>query len=268
MFFALSKILTFLLQPSSLIWLACGVGLLLRERSRRLHRFGLWLLMAGLAALLVAGLSPLGNILLLPLESRFPGATPSSVPTPLAGIIVLGGAEDGWVSSGRSGLAVNEAAERITETARLATRHPEAKVVVTGGVAAFVSSGVEGSSAVAALLRDLGIAADRLIVETKSRNTYENASMTLPLINAKPGEAWLLVTSAYHMPRAVGIFRKAGLDVIPYPVDYRLRGPEDMGRWFKAIPEGLRRCDLAVKEWAGLIAYWLTGRTTAFFPAP
>ena len=82
------------------------------------------------------------------------------------------------------------------------------------------------------------------------------------------GERWVLVTSAYHMPRAVGIFRKNGFDVIPYPVDYRTRGWQDLGRLFESIPAGLQRTDLAVKEWAGLIAYRLMGRTDEVFPRP
>lgn len=268
MFFILSKILTFILQPSSLLWIAAITGFLLREWSSRLRRFGLWLALAGLAGLFLAGLSPLSNALVLPLEERFPVRTPSSIPSPVAGIIVLGGAEDGWVSAGRGALAVNEAAERITETVRLARAHPEAKVVVTGGVARLYGSDREGSTAVAALLEELGVAKDRLIVETHSRNTHENATKTLPLISAKPGETWLLVTSAYHMPRAVGVFRKAGLEVTAYPADFRMRGSEDLTRWFQSLPSGLKRFDLGAKEWIGLVAYRLTGRTSDFFPAP
>lgn len=268
MFFVLSKILTFLLRPSSLLWLALVAGLILREAVPRWRRAGLVLAVSAVAMLFVAGLTPLANVFILPLENRFPARTPDSVPAPVAGIIVLGGAEDGWVSAGRGGLAMNEAAERITESARLARAHPAAKVVISGGVAQLIGDGQEGSSAVANLLADLGIARDRLIVETQSRNTHENATRTLSLIAAKPGDTWLLVTSAYHMPRSVGIFRQAGLAVTAYPVDYRMRGSEDLKRWFWSTPDGLKRFDLAVTEWAGLIAYRLSGRTPELFPAP
>lgn len=268
MFFTLSKVLSFLLRPSSLIWLGLLGGLVMRERMPRWRRLSLEMTIGALVALFVAGLTPLSNVLILPLEDRFPVMTPQSVPTPVSGLIVLGGAEDGWVSAGRGGLALNEAAERITETARLALAHPQAKVVITGGVAKLMGEDAEGSNAVAALLRDLGIAQERLIVETRSRDTYENATLTLPLTGAKPGETWLLVTSAYHMPRAIGIFRKAGLNVHAYPVDFRLRGAEDLKRWFWTIPDGLKRFDLAVTEWAGLAAYRLSGRTSELLPAP
>jgi uncharacterized SAM-binding protein YcdF (DUF218 family) len=268
MFYTLSKVLTFLLQPSSALWLAIAAGFFLREWRPRWHRTGLVVSVISLVALFIAGLSPVSNALLLPLEDRFPAGQVNSVKKPVTGIIVLGGAEDGWISSGRGGLAVNEAAERITETLRLALAYPQAKVAITGGVARLLHEDKEGSSAVAAFFQDVGVSKDRLIVETQSRNTYENATRMLPLINAKPGETWLIVTSAFHMPRSVGVFRKAGLDVVAYPVDFRVRGSEDLTRWFPSLPAGLKRFDMVLKEWAGLIAYRLTGRTNTLFPAP
>lgn len=268
MFYTLSKVLTFLLQPSSALWLAIAAGFFLREWRPRWHRTGLVVSVISLVALFIAGLSPVSNALLLPLEDRFPAGQVNSVKKPVTGIIVLGGAEDGWISSGRGGLAVNEAAERITETVRLALAYPQAKVAITGGVARLLHEDKEGSSAVAALFQDVGVSKDRLIVETQSRNTYENATRMLPLIDAKPGETWLIVTSAFHMPRSVGVFRKAGLDVVAYPVDFRVRGSEDLTRWFPSLPAGLKRFDMVLKEWAGLIAYRLTGRTNTLFPAP
>lgn len=268
MFYTLSKVLTFLLQPSSALWLAIAAGFFLREWRPRWHRTGLVVSVISLVALFIAGLSPVSNALLLPLEDRFPAGQVNSVKKPVTGIIVLGGAEDGWISSGRGGLAVNEAAERITETLRLALAYPQAKVAITGGVARLLHEDKEGSSAVAAFFQDVGVSKDRLIVETQSRNTYENATRMLPLIDDKPGETWLIVTSAFHMPRSVGVFRKAGLDVVAYPVDFRVRGSEDLTRWFPSLPAGLKRFDMVLKEWAGLIAYRLTGRTNTLFPAP
>ena len=109
---------------------------------------------------------------------------------------------------------------------------------------------------------------ERLMFEDRSRNTSENALFSKEMAQPKPGERWLLVTSAYHMPRAIGIFRKAGFPVEAYPVDWRTRGPSDLWRPFDRLSEGLRRCDVVVREWAGLLAYWLTGRTSELFPAP
>lgn len=268
MFYPAAKVLTFFLQPSSLIWMLLLLGVVLCALGPRFRRAGLAASMMALIAMFIAGLSPLANALILPLENRFPEKSADPVGATVDGIIVLGGAEDGWVTSGRGTLALNEAAERITETARLATRFPNAKVVVTGGAARVFGRSEEGSTAVAELLTSLGVSRSRLIVETRSRNTFENATLTLPLTGARPGETWLLVTSAYHMPRAVGVFRQVGLNVTAFPVDYRLRGPQDVSRWFDSLPSGLKRFDMVAKEWMGLIAYRLTGRTSALFPAP
>ena len=118
------------------------------------------------------------------------------------------------------------------------------------------------------LLESLGVAKGRVVAEDKSRNTVENARFSRELAQPKPGERWLLVTSAYHLPRAVGIFRKAGFPVEAYPVDWRTRGTGDALRPFPTMGEGLRRTDTAMREWIGLAAYWVTGQTSELFPGP
>ena len=114
------------------------------------------------------------------------------------------------------------------------------------------------------MLTDMGVAPDRLILEAGARDTYENAVYLkaelgkLGLLG--PGKRWVLITSAYHMPRAMAAFRQAGLEVEPWPVDYRTRGRADLTRPFDKVSEGLRRVDVATREWVGLFAYWLAGR--------
>jgi uncharacterized SAM-binding protein YcdF (DUF218 family) len=70
------------------------------------------------------------------------------------------------------------------------------------------------------------------------------------------------------MPRAIGVFRRAGFPVEPYPVDWRTRGKEDALRPFATVADGLRRTDTAVHEWIGLFAYWVSGKSSELFPAP
>jgi uncharacterized SAM-binding protein YcdF (DUF218 family) len=265
--YTLAKTLALLAQPTTLAILCVVAGLWMMRRSpvRPLARRLAW---GGVAALAIGGLSPLGNLLVLPLEQRFASAPRPEAGTRVDGIILLGGFEDGWVSAGRGGLGLNESAERVTEGLRLALKHPEAKVVFTGGVGGLLTPGTEATGPVADFLSEAGIAKDRLILEGRSRNTYENALFTRELVDPKPGERWYLVTSAYHMPRAMGLFRKAGFDVIAYPVDYRTRGPEDGRRVFEKIPAGLMRVDLAVNEWLGLLAYRVLGRIDTLFPGP
>jgi uncharacterized SAM-binding protein YcdF (DUF218 family) len=267
MSFTLSKVLALVAQPSSLLALLLAAGLVLMQRGRR-ARLGSWFAWGALAGMVLGGILPLGNVIILPLEQRFAENRAPAPDDKLTGLIILGGFEDGWVSAGRGQLAVNESAERLTEGTRLALKHPEAKVVFTGGVGSLWPGGRDAVGPIAGFLREAGIADSRIILEGRSRNTYENALFTAELLAPKRGERWALVTSAYHMPRAVGVFRKAGFEVAPYPVDYRTRGPDDIWRPFDRIPAGLQRLDLAVNEWLGLVAYRLMGRIDEILPGP
>lgn len=265
MFYVLSKFLTALSYPSSLVAIMIGLGLMLGARERW-RPFGRKLTVIGFLAYLVLGISPLGNALVLVLEQRAAGYPQPDATDRFAGIIILGGFEDGWVSAGRPGLAVNESAERLTEGVRLARRYPDAKIVFTGGSGAIILPGADAAGPVGRYLTDIGIEPPRIILEDKSRNTHENAVFTRALLNPKPGERWLLVTSGYHMPRSVGIFRKAGFEITAYPVDFRTRDAGDALRIFESIPDGLKRVDMAVREYAGLLVYWLTGRSDSLWP--
>ncbi len=264
MFFSLSKILGFFAYPSNVLIVIGLIGLVLLLT--RFTRLASWLIVTSLVLIAVAGLSPLGNALILPLEERFPPWDASRGPPD--GIIVLGGMISPDVSGARGVVALNEAAERITAAAELARRYPSARIVLTGGSNALIFD--EGIEAVFAVreLEALGVARDRITAEEQSRNTIENAVFSRLVANPKPGERWVLVTSAYHMPRAMAVFRAVGFSVEAYPVDWRTRGPIDMVRPFASLGDGLRRTDTAVHEWVGLLAYRLTGKTAALFPGP
>lgn len=264
MFFPLSKILGFFAIPSNL---AISIGLLgLLLLPTRFARAGRALAFASLIVLAILGLSPVGNALMIPLEDRFPrwDATRGAPD----GIIVLGGAISPDVSAARDEVALNEAAERLTVAAELARRYPAARIVFSGGSGALIYD--EGAEAPFALrlLENLGIPRARILLEDRSRNTVENAIFSKALIQPEPGERWLLVTSAHHLPRAIGVFRKMGFPVEPYAVDWRTRGAADALRPFATLGDGLRRSDTAVREWVGLAVYWLTGRSSALFPGP
>jgi uncharacterized SAM-binding protein YcdF (DUF218 family) len=264
MFFVLSKVLGFFAIPSNVVIFAGILGALLWRT--RFARFGGWLAIGSLFLLAILGFSPAGNVLILPLEQRFPpwdhsGGAPD-------GIVVLGGAVTPDVSAARNDVALNEAAERMTAIAGLARRYPQARILFTGGTGAlFPGAGTEAEYA-GRLFASFGIAPERILLEDKSRNTVENAVVSKAIAQPKAGERWLLVTSAYHLPRAIGVFRRAGFLVEPYPVDWRTRGSDDALRPFPTLTDGLRRTDTAMREWVGLLAYWLTGRSSELFPGP
>jgi uncharacterized SAM-binding protein YcdF (DUF218 family) len=269
MFFYLAKALWFLLQPSTLIGFVIAYGAILIWTGWA--RWGRRFVTMGAVLLLLAGLSPLGNALILPLEDRFPRTDLDAPPTP-TGFIVLGGAEDRLVGLARHAPTLNEAGERMLETVVLSRRFPEAKIAFTGGGAGIFYKSDSEAEGAASLLTAMGVAPERLILEDKSRDTYENAVFLKAELERQgdlgPGKRWVLITSAFHMPRAMGSFRKAGLELDPWPVDYRTRGPVDLTRPFDKVSEGLRRVDTAAREWVGLLSYWLSGRSDALFPAP
>ena len=221
--------------------------------------------------MLIVGLSPLGNALILPLEDRFPRADLDAPPAP-TGFIVLGGAEDRLVGQARKAPTLNEAGERMLEAVALSRKFPDAKIAFTGGDAGiFYKSDTEAEGA-AALLVSMGVAPERLILESKSRDTYENAEF----LKAELERLGILdqeTLGADHL----GLPHAPRHGRVPQS---RSRSRSLAGR----LPDaGARRSHAAVRQSVGrlaprrhrchanglvLLSYWLTGRTDALFPAP
>ena len=263
MFFVLSKAAGFFAVPSNLIALAGIAGLCLLLARRR--RTGLALLIVSTVLLAIAGFSPLGNVLLLALTARFPQWQSANAPD---GIIVLGGAIDSEASVARNSVELDASGERILAMLRLGRRFPQARIVFSGGSGNLFMGSVSEAPIAAQLLQEFGVSRDRILLEEVSRTTAENATMLRAMLAPKSGERWLLVTSAFHMPRAIGAFRKAGFEVEAYPVDWRTRGWVDAAVPFDRLSSGLARTDVALHEWGGLVIYWLTGRSSELFPRP
>ena len=272
MFFYVAKVVWFFLQPSSLVLLALAGAWWFGRRERSLEGGSgavgrLTRLFTGLGlAMCLIGLSPVPNWLILPLEQRFARADLGGLP--IAGIVILGGGEDALIAFARHTHALNDAGERISEAVALARKLPDARVVFSGGSAALLPGVATEAVAVRGMLTDMGVAGERITTEERSRDTWENATFTKALIQPIAGERWLLVTSAWHMPRSIGVFRSAGFMVEAWPVDYRTRGWSDGVAFFQSPADGLRRLDLVAKEYAGMLAYWLKGRTSSLFPGP
>jgi uncharacterized SAM-binding protein YcdF (DUF218 family) len=263
MFFILSKIGEILLSPTHLVLLLAALGVMLLFT--RFAKAGRGLAAFCVAAMLAMFFVPLGEALVLPLENRFP-APPEDAPEP-DGVIVLGGSVDEDVSMAREHTALNDAAERLTALVELARRYPKARLVFTGGSASLLGATHTEAEAAERFFLEMGVEPGRVLYEGRSRNTWENAVETRALVAPKPTERWLLVTSAFHMPRSIGIFRRIGFPVVAYPVDYRTTGSV---RWTlqRKGPEALRLVETAAHEWLGLVVYRLTGKTDALLPAP
>jgi uncharacterized SAM-binding protein YcdF (DUF218 family) len=265
LFFAFSKTLGVILLPTNfLIGLGLvGVVLLFTRFASR----GRILVAASLVLLAICSFSPFGNLLLYPLEQRFPPwddtrGTPD-------GIVVLGGSIDPKLSEAHGVTVFKGSVDRIVAAAALAHRYPNARIVFSGGSANLISddSAKEADYAVSVFER-LGIAKSRVTMERHSRNTEENAEFSKALVAPKAGERWLLVTSAYHMPRSVGVFRKAGFSVEPYPADWHTGTDWTLWAPSAVASEGLAQVDIAVREWMGLAAYRISGKTSELLPGP
>jgi len=253
--FALGKAAGLVIRPD--LWLVLGLGLVVLGLMRG------WLTLARragaatLGAVLAIGFVPLGDLMLAPLESRHPAHPPLSR---IDGIVVLGGGEDAERSALHGQVQLNEGAERLTEGLRLARANPDARLVFTGGSGSFrdaFGGGLSGAEVAGRFWTELGFG--EALLEGSSRNTAENARATFALVAPTEGETWVLITSAFHMPRAVNSFRAAGWpDIQPWPVDYRTL-PLRRGLGWN-LDGNLLRMRTALNEYVGLLGWRLMGR--------
>jgi len=261
-FFTLSKWLWPLLAPAHLMLLLLLIAWLLLLSGRR--RRGLQLLSLLLLALLLLTWFPVGDALLYPLESRF--RTNPQLPQRVDGIVVLGGSVLPETSRYWQQLEVNEAAERLSAFVELARRYPEARLLFTGGNASLNPGRSTEASQVGRLFQAAGIR-ERVVMENQARNTAENAYYARQRLVPKKGERWILITSAYHMPRSIGVFCRQDWPMIPYPVDhYSL--PEQLLDPRPQLLENLSKLQAALHEWLGLVAYRQSGHTASLLPGP
>jgi hypothetical protein len=162
---------------------------------------------------------------------------------------------------------LQEDTEPLAVMVDLARRYPDAKIIFSGGTSRSVAGPSEAAT-VKGYFFSFGIDPDRILTEGQSQTTEENAIFTDHLLRPMPSSGWLLVTSAHHMPRAMGAFRKAGFNVSAFPVGFRTHGWRNMWKPETIAADNLRRVDVALHEWIGLIEYKLKGYSDQWFPAP
>lgn len=242
-----------LLQPSTLL-----VALLL---AAFLALAADWRGGASFALLVV--LASAGGLLFLPAEEWLAAgvesqvSVPTQLPATVDGIVVLGGAVEWRVSRARGQLAVDGAAERVMAAKALKQRYPDARLVLTGLFAESVEADFRRQPGPQTLV--FGPEMRDVLFLGEARSTYEEALLTLERMAPAPGETWLLVTSALHMPRALGTFGNLGWSLTPYPVDYRTTGSPRL-RWRPELGETVAALDRAVRELGAIWIYRRTGR--------
>lgn len=249
------------LDPRTTLFLLLVAGTILLWTPAR--RAGRRVVTVVVAVALLFALVPISSSLLAILENRFP--VPAQLPDHVDGIIALGGDFNAAAVEARGPFAV--ASPRLIGFADLARRYPDARLVFSGGSARVLRPDLREADQAARILVHLGVDMHRVTLERESHNTYENVEFSKRLVNPKPGETWILVTSAAHMPRAVGTFRKAGWPVIAFPVGFHT-GAAAAERIQLQFDSGLSDLDIAAREYAGLALYYVLGRTSALFPAP
>ncbi|RWX76544.1 YdcF family protein [Neorhizobium lilium] len=254
--FLLSKLVWLAAQPLSVAFLFAAAATIFGFVGLR-KLGGLSVLISSLV-LFTTLYTTAGPVALQALENRYP--KPVSDPANVSCMIVLGGAFDNEVTSTRGGVEFNQAADRFIEALRLALRFPPSRVLVSGGDGSF--SGVYEGEAQASerFFTAFGVSADRLVKENTSRTTFENTTNTAGLLKSQGLDHCLLITSAFHMPRSVALFRKAGIAVSPWPVDYRTRGDVGLGLDFTQPSLNAQISSTAAREWMAIIGYRLAGR--------
>lgn len=261
MFFTISKIFWLIAQPISIIVLLLVAAFISVACNKK--RTTLGVLAAAITFALLSGFSNIGAVLVAPLENRFERA---ELPDDLDTILVLGGASYGRISAARGVSELNSAGDRFIEAVTLAQRYPQAKIVFSGGSGLLLHEAETEAESARRLFLQIGIDPSRLVLEGESRNTAENAAFTAEVLQASKSIA--LITSSFHMPRSVGLYRKHGLEVLPWPTDFRSPGNESFGLDFANPVLNLEVLGVAMREWIGLVAYYATGRIDEILPSP
>lgn len=251
--FVLSKLMSAITQP--VFWLALwwGGALLVLSRWRRAAVVMLW---SGLLALGLLGFEAVPDALLRTLEGRYPVPNAQSIPSHV-GVIVLGGATGHpGVYQAHGQVPLGDAAERMTVPVALMRQYPNLELVFSGGEGRLLTTGVSEAELAKAFYEEQGLDMARVKLESGSRNTRENARQVAALLGERCKQPWLLVTSAWHMPRSMAEFESVGCNVTAYPVDFRTAATTPPTEY--SLAHSLLRWQTALHEWLGLLVYSLT----------
>ncbi|MFZ1815046.1 MAG: YdcF family protein [Rhizobiaceae bacterium] len=260
MFFILSKLFWVIARPLNLLFFLSLAGMVAWRTG--LHRLARTVLSATIIVFAVTGFTQLPDLLIWRLEDHviYP-----ALPTSPYGIIILGGGLDASKQMQVEGYHLGEAADRLVLGLELKRRYPDARLIYSGGLATIAADGLPETRAALDMTRALYGDDRGMEFEGTSRNTWQNAVFTGDLVGEDRSREWLLVTSAFHMPRALGCFRKNGFTVLPVPTDYR--ADELVFPWLTGDVAGqFIKMSLFSKEIIGLVAYRFTGKMDELFP--
>ena len=262
MFFYLSKIFWIFFNPINILVILLIIGIFFQLINKKIYK-KIYLINLILFILIV--FLPTGTYMLWKLESKYP--KPKIMNNKIDGILILGAGIDEFKTYQHQQVILNDRIERITESAKLIKKFPNAKIIFSGGNGTFSKPKIEASELAKNFYKQMGVKTDKIIFENKSRNTYENLVFSKSFINNTKEEKWLLVTSAYHMKRAISVAKKLNLDFIPYPVDFMLNKNFNWKFWYHKIYflNNMKDFQLASHEYIGLFAYYLTKKSNIMY---
>mgnify|MGYP001416729970 FL=1 len=259
MSFYLSKILWLIVNPFNIfIFITLFTMFLYFINFRRLS---LIIYLINFIFIALISFLPIGSYLTYIIEKEF--HTNTKFPEQVDGILILGGATNPLLFKEFDQISLNGSAERLVESVMIIRKFEKAKVIFSGG-SGIVNRSDLGHSQVAKLFyKKIGVDINKIFFEDKSRNTYENIIYSKKIAKPKKNENWLLITSAFHMKRALLIAEKNNWKLIPYAVDFK------NVKEFKVIPNlnllsNLNSFQSGLHEWLGLVSYYLMGRTDKF----
>lgn len=260
-FFTLSKLLWLLIKPDNVLVIGLSISIILFILKKDVIAKKLMYVFISLT--LIIAIFPIGDWLIYPLETHFD--TTAELPEKVDGIILLGGSFVTNTSQYWGKIQTNHFADRIYQFLALLKRYPNAKAIFTGGNADPFKNIPSEAHFAKQLFNNIGIQEGRILFEDKARNTYENALLSQAIANPKKGENWIVISTAWHLPRAVGIFCKQQWPVIPYPADFHTH-PDYLFSPTLNLGDHINQLNFGIREWIGLVAYYLTGKTTAILP--
>lgn len=260
-FFILSKVFWLFINPENILILAFAITALLfiLKKDRLAKKIFYW----SSAILFVIALFPIGSWLIYPLETQF--SSQPKLPNKVDGIILLGGSFIPSSSQTWNKVQTNRYADRVFSFVSLMQQYPNAKAIFTGGKASIQAMHPSEAFFAKKLFKELGIKKGRVLFDDKARNTYENSLYAKKLAKPKQGENWIVISSAFHLPRSVGVFCQQNWPVIPYPADYH-SDPKTFLMPSLSLSGNLDVLNDAIHEWIGLGAYYLTHKTNAWLP--
>ena len=257
MSFYLSKIVWIILNPFNILLISILLGFLLSFLSNK--TFSKIIYSLTFIFFIITAVMPTGKFMIYQLEKKF--HVLESLPNKIDGILILSGATNPVLTKEYNQISLNDSVERLTESIQLMKKYSNTKIIFSGGSGLINNQKLTHSEVARLFFANFEITLENIVYENKSRNTYENILFSKKIANPKINENWLIVTSAFHMPRALNIAEKLDWKFIPYAVDFRVMKKFSWKPTIKFL-ENISKFQTASHEWVGLVAYYWIGRSS------